>query len=71
MMVLQIIGLCPRRRANRAPHALRPPRRLMKLVSVSFRSLNSVAYRSARDHLLRVLSFDLVGICRAKNHRWL
>ena len=51
--------LRPRRRANRAAHSLRPPLRLIKSRSGSSRSLYSAAYRSTRDHLLRVRSSTL------------
>ena len=44
----------PRRRANCSAHSLMPPLRLIKSPSGSSKSLYSAAYRSTRDHLLRV-----------------
>jgi hypothetical protein len=49
----------PRRRANRAAHSLRPPRRTIKSFSVSSRSLYAAANRNTRDHLLPVLQSSL------------
>ena len=59
----------PRRRANRVAHLLILPLRLTKSRSGSSRALNSAAYLSTRDHLLRIPLIDLGGIGRTKDHR--